>query len=119
SDRLEYSNAIENFLFSLKFDDWNELVIKKGIARGDGIIGPWQGISMSVGLSRPGAELGAELKVQQLIFFSNGQAYFGKNFPVEGLDELNTWIKAENNRRNWGTYTFSNGKGVLKMPYAD
>ena len=119
SDRLYYQNTIEEFLFSLKFDDWQEPVVTTGIAKGDGISGAWQGIGMSVGLSKPGAALGAELKVLQLLFISNGQAYFGKNFPVEGLDELNTWIKAENNRRDWGTYTFSNGKGVLKMPYGD
>jgi hypothetical protein len=87
--------------------------------KGEGIIGAWQGIGMSVGLSKPGAELGAELAVKQLIFFSNGQAYFGKYFPAAGLDELNTWIKAENNRRDWGTYIFNNGKGVLQMPYGD
>jgi hypothetical protein len=74
---------------------------------------------MSVGMPKPGADLGVELKVKQLIFFSNGHAFFGTNFPTEGLDELNTWMRAENNRRDWGTYTFSNGKGVLKLPYAD
>jgi len=119
SDRLKYYNDIENFLFSLQFPDWKEPVVKTGIAKGDGITGDWQGISMSVGLAKPGAELGAEYKGKHLILFSNGQAYFGTNFPVEGLDELNTWIKAENNRRDWGTYTFSNGQGVLKLPYAD
>lgn len=119
SDRLNYYNAIEEFLFSLKFDDWSDPVVKTATIKGDGIVGVWQGIGMSVGVSKPGTELGAELKVQQLIFFSNGQAYYGKNFPSEGLDELNTWVKAENNRRNWGTYNFINGKGVLKMPYSD
>jgi hypothetical protein len=119
SDRLSYRNAIEEFLFSLKFDDWQEPIITTGTIKGDGISGIWQGLSMSVGAAKPGAELGAEINVKQLIFFSNGQAYFGKYFPVEGLDELNTWVAAENNRRDWGTYTFNNGKGVLKMPYAD
>ena len=119
SDRLNYRNAVEGFLFSLKFDDWKEPVVKTGAAKGEDITGVWQGISMSVGIPNRGAELGAGLKVQQLILFSNGQAFFGTNFPVEGLDELNTWIAAENNRRSWGTYSFSNDKGVLKMPYAD
>jgi hypothetical protein len=119
SDRLKYFNDIENFLFSLQLADWKEPVVKMGAVKGDGITGVWQGISMSVGTPKPGAELGAELKVKQLIFFSNGQAFFGNNFPAEGLDELNTWVRAENNRRDWGTYTFSNGKGVLKLPYAD
>ena len=92
---------------------------KTGNAKGDGINGDWQGISMSVGTPKPGAELGAELKGKQLIFFSNGQAFFGNNFPAEGLDELNTWVRAEDHLRDWGTYIFSNGKGVLKLPYAD
>ena len=119
SDRLSYYNTIENFLFSLQFADWQEPPVKSGTVKGNGIIGAWQGIGMTVGLPKAGASLGAELKVLQLIFFSNGQAFFGKNFPTEGLDELNTFIRAENNRRDWGTYTFSNGKGVLKMPYGE
>lgn len=119
SDRLNYRQAVEEFLFSLKFDDWQEPVIKTGTIINHGISGIWQGLSMSVGTAKPGAELGAELKVKQLIFFSNGQAYFGKNFPVEGLDEFNTWVAAENNRRDWGSYTFNNGKGVLKMLNGD
>lgn len=119
SDRLTYRHAMEEFLFSLKFDDWQEPVIKTGTINNNGISGIWQGLSMSVGAAKPGAELGAELNVKQLIFFSNGQAYFGKNFPMEGLDELNTWVAAENNRRDWGSYTFNNGRGDLKMPYGD
>ncbi len=119
SNRLKYFNDIENFLFSLQFDDWKEPIVKSATVKGDGVAGVWQGISLSVGAPKTGAELGAEFKVKQLIFFSNGQAFFGTTFPVEGLDELNTWVKAENNRRDWGTYTFTNGKGILKMPYGD
>ncbi len=119
SDKLSYRNDIENFLFSLQFADWKEAVAKPGTVKGDGITGVWEGISLSVGLAKPGAELGAELKGTYAIFFSNGQVYFGTRFPTEGLAELNTWIRAEQNRRDWGTYTFSNGKGVIKLPYAD
>lgn len=119
SDRIEYLNAIETFLFSLRFDDWQEPSVIQGTVKGTGIIGVWQGLSLSVGLSKPGAGLGAKLTTKILILFSNGQAYFGKYFPIQGLDELNTWIAAENNRRDWGTYTFTNGKGILKMNYGD
>ncbi len=119
SDRLSYRNVIEEFLFSLKFDDWEEPAIKPGSIKSGGIAGIWQGLSMSVGTPKPGAALGTEINVKQLIFFSNGQAYFGRYFPIEGLDELNTLIAAENNRRDWGTYSFSNGNGVLKLPYGD
>ena len=119
SDRLKYADAIENFLFSLKFDDWKEPVATNGTLKGNVFTGVWQGLSMSVGLSRPGAELGAELNVKQLILFSNGQAYFGKNFPVEGLDGINTLIKAETNRRDWGYYSLNSGRGLLKLPYGE
>jgi hypothetical protein len=119
SDRSGYSTAIENFLFSLSFDDWKEPAVKNGTANSEGIAGAWSGLSMSVGLAKPGAQLGAELKTKHLILFSNGQAYFGKHFPAEGLDGLNTWISAENNRRDWGSYSFSNSNGVLKMPYGE
>ena len=118
-NRLNYYNDIENFLFGLKFTDWKEPVVKAGSISGDGIVGAWQGISLAVGVPKPGAVLGAELKVTSALFFSNGQAYFGTKFPIEGLDELNTWIRAENDRRHWATYSFVNGKGVLKMPYGD
>jgi hypothetical protein len=79
----------------------------------------WEGISMSAGAVTTGEPLGLRYKVFTPIFFSNGQAYFGSKFPIEGLDELNTWIRAEKFRRDWGTWTFSNGRGVLKLPYGD
>ena len=53
------------------------------------------------------------------VFLSNGQAYFGPKFPSEGLEGMDTRIPPEINQRDWGTYTFSNGRGVLKMPYGD
>jgi hypothetical protein len=119
SDRLKYADAIEEFLFSVKFDDWQEPAVTNGTLKGNLSTGVWQGLSMSVGLAKPGAELGAELKMKQLILFSNGQAYFGKNFPPEGLDGINTLIRAENNRRDWGSYSFNSGRGLLKLPYEE
>ena len=119
SDRLNYHDDIETFLFSLEFPDWKYNAPPTGKVTGEGIEGVWEGIALSVGVTKPGAELGAELKVTNLIFFSNGQAYLGTRFPVQGLREIDTRIEAEDNRRDWGTYSFSNGRGVLKMPYGD
>ncbi len=118
-DRINYRKEIERFLFAMQFPDWKETIVKPGVAKGDGITGVWEGITLSVGMVKPGAILGAELKGTYAIFFSNGQAYFGTKFPIEGLDGLDTWIAAETNRRNWGTYMFSNEIGNLKMPYGD
>jgi hypothetical protein len=118
-ERPVYYNAIDNFFFSLQFADLQGPVVKPATINGDGIIGVWEGISMSAGAPSTSDPLGLRYKVFTPIFFSNGQAYFGTKFPIEGLDELNTWIRAEKFRRDWGTYTFSNGRGVLKLPYRD
>jgi hypothetical protein len=119
SDRIAYHNAIENLLFSLQFTDLDVPALGTGSIKGPGIVGVWQGISLSVGVPSSSQQLGVRYKVFSPIFLTNGQAYFGPKFPTEGLDGLNTRIPPELYRRDWGTYTFSNGRGVLRMPYAD
>ncbi len=114
SDRLIYRNAIENLLFSLQFSDFNATVLQSGSAKGTGVIGLWQGI-----IQGTGAAVGVRLEVFSPIFFTNGQVYFGPKFPTEGLDGLNSRIPPELYPRNWGTYTFNNGSGVIKLPFAD
>lgn len=114
SDRLSYRNGIESLLFSLQFADLNEAVLKSGSANGTGIVGVWQGTSQSTG-----AGIGVRLGVFSPIFLTNGQVYYGQKFPTEGLNGLNTRIPPELYPRDWGTYTFSNGRGVMKMPYGD
>jgi hypothetical protein len=119
SERIAYRNGIESLLFSLKFADFSPPGLRPGSAKGSGIVGVWQGISLAVGATSIGEPLGVRYKVFSPIFFSNGQAYFGPKFPNEGLDGLDSRIPPELQRRDWGTYTFSNGRGTLKMPYAD
>ena len=119
SDRVAYHNAIENLLFSLEFTDFDVPALGTGSTKGPGIVGVWQGISLSVGVPSSSQQLGVRYKVFSPIFLTNGQAYFGPKFPTEGLDGLNTRIPPELYRRDWGTYSFSNGRGVLRMPYAE
>lgn len=114
ADRQIYQYAIDKFLFSLQFTDGEEPVLKPGTAIGNGIVGVWQGISLQTT-----ATSGIRYNVFSPIFLTNGQAYFGPKFPTEGLDGLDTRIPPELHSRDWGTYTFSNGRGVLKMPYAN
>jgi hypothetical protein len=113
TDRRSYRNAIEQLLFSLQFTDFNAAIIKSGSSKGNGIIGVWQGIIQSTvaGVLR--------LETYELVLLDNGQVYFGPNFPIEGLNGLNTRIPPERDRRDWKTYTFSNGQGNLKMIFAD
>lgn len=119
SERRSYRNGIEELLFSLRFPEFDGQALREGSANGAGIVGVWQGISLSVGAPSVGEPVGVRYKVFSPIFLSNGQAHFGPKFLIDGLDGMDRRIPAELYRRDWGTYSFSNGRGVLKMPYAD
>jgi len=114
SERASYRDAIESLLYSLQFSDFNASVLPNGSINGSGITGVWEGT-----IQGTGAATGVRLEVFVPIFFTNGQVYFGPKFPSEGLHNLNSRIPPELFPRNWGTYTFSNGTGILKMPFAD
>jgi hypothetical protein len=114
SDRIGYRDGIENLLYSLQFADFTAPPLKTGSTTGSGITGVWQGTIQSTG-----AAVGVRLDVFSPIFLTNGQVYFGPKFPTQGLDGLNTRIPPELYPRDWGTYVFSNGKGVLNMPYGE
>jgi len=114
ADRLRYRNAIESFLYSIRFDDFDTPPLASGSAKGGGLIGVWQGSILS-----SGAAIGLRLEAFTPIFLTNGQVYFGPKFPTEGLAGLNTRIPPELYPRDWGTYTLTGNSGTLKMPYGD
>jgi hypothetical protein len=114
SDRVAYRDSIEEFLYSLRFADSSSPVLTTGSTKGSGATGIWQGT-----IQGTGAAVGLHLEVFTPIFLNNGQVYFGPTFPLRGLDGLNTRVPAELNQRDWGTYVFGNGRGVLNMPYGD
>ncbi|MEO5562247.1 MAG: hypothetical protein ABIR18_02405, partial [Chitinophagaceae bacterium] len=113
SDRVNYRNGIESLLYSFQFTDFTGSTLKSGSVNGPGVIGIWQGIVQST--SAPGFKI----DTYSLILFDNGQVYYGAHFPTEGLDGLNSRIPPELYRRDWKTYTYSNGNGVLKMIFAE
>jgi hypothetical protein len=114
TDRRTYRNAIESFLFSLHFTDFSGAVLSPGSLKGNAVVGLWQGTIQSTG-----AASGLRLEVFSPIFLSNGQVYFGNKFPTEGLDGIHTQLPPQLNDRDWGTYSFSNGKGMMTMPYGN
>ncbi len=114
-DRQQYKTAINNFLFHLQFTDGPQPIIPLAkTVEGGGIKGVWNGISMQTSASS-----GLRYNTYFPVFLSNGQAYFGPKFYSEGLNEVDTRVLAELYQRDWGTYTFSNGSGVLKMPFGN
>jgi hypothetical protein len=117
-ERRQYKDAIVNFLFHLRFTDQAEGSVQSNKGS-SGIQGVWQGISMSAGTPSTSSPSGLKYKVFSPIFLPDGRAFFGTSFPSAGLGDLDLRILAELNRRDWGTYSFSNGRGVLRMPYGD
>ncbi|MDP4264185.1 MAG: hypothetical protein Q8941_16775 [Bacteroidota bacterium] len=112
----KYHDVIREFCFSLRFDDWTDAPAIVGKVTRKGISSVWSGLNMYVN----GTPVIFTSTVQNtyLIFFDNGQVYFSSKFPYRGLDNLNTLIEAEWSPRLWGTYTFQNGSGTIKLPFA-
>lgn len=104
-----YQNAIEDFFYTIKFDDWKEPEFLKPSLQGDGIIGLYEGLKLG----------GGTLNGAYTLFFSNGQVFNGPKFPLQGFYGLNTWVEAELRTKYWGTYTLQNGKGNIKMGYGN
>lgn len=100
-----FHGAIEEFLFGLRFANWQTPNFPEAKLTGGAITGVWQGISMA----------GGELKTGAAVFFSDGSAWFGSNFPTYGLAGVKPHIESNSVRRRWGTYKFQGGSGVLTM----
>lgn len=114
-ERQQYKTAIDNFLFSLQFTDGPQpLITQSKSLEGGGIKAVWRGISMNVSTATTSQPIGLGYNVFTPIFLSNGQAYFGPKFYSEGLNDVDTRVLAELYRRDWGTYTFSTGRGVFE-----
>ncbi|MBA2250970.1 MAG: hypothetical protein H0W12_12360 [Chitinophagaceae bacterium] len=102
-----YRNAIIELCLGLKFDDWKEQQV--GALKGDALSGMYGGLKLG----------GGSLNASYALFFPNGQVFFGAKFPTEGFEGKNTWVYAELNTRNWGTYILQDGKGTINMGYGN
>lgn len=110
SDSRAYRQTVRAIVFGMTFDDWTDTAVKPAGLDGGGVVGVWQGISM----------FGGQFKAAYVILYSNGQAFFGSRFPLDGCgDGQDTWVEAEETPRYWGTYTFADGAGALRMPYGE
>lgn len=108
-----YSSVVDDFFYSVKFDDWKGSDFQKGDLNASGIVGVYgkrelrQYVEAGITKMR---ESGA-----YYIFFSNGQLYQFGGFPRDGLEGLNTWAAAVQDTFHWSTYSFQNGKGAYKI----
>ena len=104
-----YYLTVTDFIFNLRFANLQSPELKKATLKGNEITGVWGGIGFGAG----------RLRMTYAVFFSNGQVFYGNPFPINGLLNLDTHAEKERARRNWGTYSFQNGKGTVKMLYGN
>lgn len=106
-----YYDAVHNFLFGLRFQNWEEPALKPATYKGEGVLGVWAGLSSGVNAF-------GEFRIAPyyLVFYNNGQVYYNSRFPREGLDGLNPYLAREQQPRWWGTYTAENDVGTIRMP---
>lgn len=102
-----FVGAIDEFLFGLRFADATTTAFPEARLTGGAITGVWHGLSM----------FGGRLATGAVVFFSDGSAWFGGNFPTYGLDGVKPHIASRADPRRWGQYQFENGAGTLTMPY--
>lgn len=100
-----YRDPIQELCLTLRFDDWKEETV--GVLKSNALSGMYGGLKLG----------GGNLNASYTFFFPNGQVFFGEKFPTTGFDGKNTWVYAELDTRNWGTYTLQDGKGTINMGY--
>jgi len=107
SNKWSYDRVIENFFFNMRFDDWTDADVRSGRFNNTGVTGVWSGVSYFEGTYR----------ATTFIFFDNGQVCYNTRWPMTGLADLNTIVAAANDPPHWGTYTYQDGSGVIKVLY--
>lgn len=109
SHNPRFENAINDFLFGLRFANFQAPGFPEARLTGGPITGVWGGISM----------FGGQLKTGAAVFFSDGSAWFGSGFPTRGLADSKPHIQSGSDLRRWGKYKFEGTTGVLAMPYGE
>lgn len=112
---LEYEPMITNFFFTISYDDYDTKVKDGKIANSEAS-GVWSGVSFVNRWNLQG-DLSLVYDATFFLLFDNGQVYYGENFPIHGLYNLNTTAIAANENSYWGTYTFQNGSGIMKFQF--
>jgi hypothetical protein len=107
SFKWTYGPVIDDFFFSLQFDDWKDTHFKPGKFGNTGITGVWSGVSYIQGMYR----------ASFFLLFDNGQVYYNSDWPKYGLWNLNTIAAAANDPPHWGTYSYQGGSGVMRISW--
>jgi hypothetical protein len=114
-DSPKYTDAINTFIFGLRFKNHAEPKRVEASLKGEGIVGVWVGLSMQF-VNATGR---LEYNGTTAAFYSNGQVFYNSKLQTFLFDGVDPMIAREITPRWWGTWTFGQGTGTMKMPYGD
>lgn len=117
SYKWTYGPVVDDFFFSLDFDDWQNVHRGSGKISAGGISGIWSGVAYMQGPQNSSTFQAGDYKPACFIFFDNGQVYYNSDWPHYGLFNLNTIAAAAMDPGHWGTYSWQGGSGVAKISW--
>ena len=101
-----HERAVRRLIFTLDFANQPSLAVGSPKITG-ATSGVWGGSSMSFG----------QYKATFAVLFDDGTAFFGPNFPIRGLEAIDPSLEQPASPRYWGTYTMTDERGEIRMPY--
>jgi len=114
-DSPKYRDAVDAFVFSLRFKNHADPKIEPGSLQGEGIVGVWMGLSL--GLTARTGNL--DYKSTVAAFYSNGMVFYSAKLQTFLFDGVNPAFAREVTPRWWGTWTFDKTSGSMKMIFGE
>ncbi len=111
-DSPKYRDAFTRFVFGFKFKNHKEPALPEAKLARDGIGGLWMG----TGLGFDGRAGELEYKGHTAVFYSNGMVFFSAKLQTFSFEGMDPYVAREVTPAWWGTYTFANGRGSIKLP---
>jgi hypothetical protein len=114
-DSPRYDDAFLRFVHGLRFANHRDPVLPAGSLAGGGITGVWVGF----GLGFSGMRGEVEYSSFTAAFYSNGHVFFSTRLQTSLFEGMDPYLAREIAPAWWGTYTFEDGRGVMRMPQGD
>jgi hypothetical protein len=114
-DCPKYRDAVDAFIFGLRFKNHAEPKMDAGALQGEGIVGVWAGLSM--GFTARTGDL--DYKSTVAAFYSNGMVFYSAKLQTFLFDGVSPAFAREITPRWWGTWTFDKTSGSMKMLFGE
>lgn len=114
-DCPKYRDAVDAFIFGLRFKNHADPKLEAGSLQGEGIVGVWAGLSL--GFTARTGDLNYTSTVAA--FYSNGLVFYSAKLQTFLFDGVNPAFAREVTPRWWGTWTFDKTSGSMKMLFGE